>query len=235
MKTLLTVATLILATATFAGPEIIRPATGERQTLPCGMGTRSLGLALDGQAIADGWRYLIPAAHGKRYKASTWTDSGTEYRETAIDYTDAEWSAVTNAAAIAAAEAAAAALRPPEFLQGAELPFVVFKTSTNEQRWSLGMLDDGTIVKWQSGNSPWNAATSASNFPAAMATAKTNAVDMRALRLDIAATIDGLQTNVDATVFSGGQRTEFKDLRDLCLDLAREVRRLRKAVAQEAN
>jgi len=118
---------------------------------------------------------------------------------------------------------------------GIEVPYIVTISQTNEQRWSEGVLDDGTPYRWKSGNSPWDQGTSSSNEVAARSRAKTNAVDLKQLRLDIATTIDGLQTDVDQTVFTGAQRTEFNDLRKLCIDLAQEVRRLRKAVAQAEN
>jgi hypothetical protein len=73
--------------------------------MPCNIwGNRSLNEQLDAQAIADGWRYEKSAAHGERYKSSTWVDDGESYVETATDYTEQEW------ADKQAAEAAAADL-----------------------------------------------------------------------------------------------------------------------------
>jgi hypothetical protein len=86
---------------------------GQRATMPCNIwGNRSLNETLDEQAIADGWRYVRPAAHGERHKESTWADDGVNYTETAIDYTDQEWAAKMEAMAAdmqAAADAASAA------------------------------------------------------------------------------------------------------------------------------
>lgn len=56
---------------------------------------------------------------------------------------------------------------------------------------------------------------------------------MRDLKRDIAATIDGLQTNVTVSAFpAGSQRQEVRDLADYVTDLAREVQRLRRIVAE---
>jgi hypothetical protein len=87
--------------------------TEQRATMPCAIwGNRSLNETLDEQAVADGWRYERPAAHGERYKDSTWADDGESYVETATDYTDQEWAAKMEAVAAdmqAAADAASAA------------------------------------------------------------------------------------------------------------------------------
>jgi hypothetical protein len=86
---------------------------GQRATMPCAIwGNRSLNETLDAQAMADGWRYERPAAHGERHKDSTWADDGESYVETATDYTDQEWAAKMDAIAAdmqAAADAATAA------------------------------------------------------------------------------------------------------------------------------
>jgi hypothetical protein len=87
--------------------------TEQRATMPCAIwGNRSLNETLDAQAIADGWRYERPAAHGERYKDSTWADDGVNYTETATDYTEQEWNDKLDAVAAdmqAAADAATAA------------------------------------------------------------------------------------------------------------------------------
>ena len=61
---------------------------------------------------------------------------------------------------------------------------------------------------------------------------KSDRAALRAIHTNLVAVIDGLQTNVDQSVFSGAQRTEFNDLRRLCVDLAREVQALRRALAR---
>jgi hypothetical protein len=92
---------------------IFNVTNGQRATMPCAIwGNRSLNETLDEQAIADGWRYERPAAHGERHKESTWADDGECYVETATDYTDQEWAAKMEALAAdmqAAADAATAA------------------------------------------------------------------------------------------------------------------------------
>jgi hypothetical protein len=92
---------------------IFNVTNGQRATMPCNMwGNRSLNETLDAQAIADGWRYERPAAHGERYKDSTWADDGESYTETATDYTEQEWADKMDAIAAdmqAAADAATAA------------------------------------------------------------------------------------------------------------------------------
>jgi hypothetical protein len=85
---------------------IINATNGQRATMPCSIwGNRSLNEVLDEQALADGWRYEKAAAHGARYKSSTWADDGVNYTEATTDYTDQEW-ADKQAAEAAAAEAA---------------------------------------------------------------------------------------------------------------------------------
>jgi hypothetical protein len=92
---------------------IFNVTNGQRATMPCAIwGNRSLHETLDEQAIADGWRYERPAAHGERHKESTWADDGVDYTETATDYTEQEWAARMDAIAAdmqAAADAATAA------------------------------------------------------------------------------------------------------------------------------
>lgn len=85
--------------------------TKQLATMPCSIwGNRSLGEDLDAQAIADGWRYVVPAPHGERYMRSDWADTGTEYRETAVDFDAAQWAAIVAAReAKVAADAAAPA------------------------------------------------------------------------------------------------------------------------------
>jgi hypothetical protein len=86
---------------------------GQRATMPCNMwGNRSLSETLDEQAVADGWRYERPAAHGERHKESTWADDGECYVENVTNYTEQEWAAKMEAMAAdmqAAADAASAA------------------------------------------------------------------------------------------------------------------------------
>jgi hypothetical protein len=88
---------------------IINITNGQRATMPCAIwGNRSLNETLDEQALADGWRYEKAAAHGERYKASTWADDGENYTEATTDYTEQEWAdkQATEAAAAAAADIA---------------------------------------------------------------------------------------------------------------------------------
>ena len=140
--------------------------------------------------------------------------------------------AITNRADVLAlaAEMDAAAVAPQEFANGIAVP-----AETNGWFYSIVPADDGTLVPVLYRQSPVDWAAYEARKAAKLDAVKTNAVDLAQLKIDVAATIDGLQNDVDHTVFAGAQRDEFNDLRRLCLDLAREVRRLRKSQAQEAD
>jgi hypothetical protein len=74
--------------------------------MPCAIwGNRSLNEALDAQAFADGWRYEKAAAHGERYKSSTWADDGENYTESTTDHSEQEWADMQAAEAASAAAA----------------------------------------------------------------------------------------------------------------------------------
>ena len=128
------------------------------------------------------------------------------------------------------AEQDAIATAPHEFANGIAVP-----AETNGWFYSIVPADDGTLVPVLYRQSPVDWAAYEARKAAKLDAVKTNAVDLAQLKIDVAATIDGLQNDVDHTVFAGAQRAEFNDLRRLCLDLAREVRRLRKSQAQEAD
>jgi hypothetical protein len=87
---------------------IINVTTNQRATMPCSIwGNRSLNEVLDAQALDDGWRYEKAAAHGERYKASTWADDGVNYTESTTDHSEQDWADMQ---AADAADAAAADL-----------------------------------------------------------------------------------------------------------------------------
>jgi len=86
-------------------------------TLPNGM-QQSLGETLTPEAIAAGWRYVVPAVRGERFKESHWAEDGADWREIVTDYTDAELAAKAEAEAAAKeAEAQANAANAAAILQ----------------------------------------------------------------------------------------------------------------------
>lgn len=129
---------------------------------------------------------------------------------------------------------AAPRAEPPQNVPaGIEVPVLVLESVTNGIAYGLIADDAGNPVTYLDHASPRpDGETIRQRQLDAVATNGLLRADLRALKVDVAATIDGLQTNVTATVFSGAERQEFRDLVQYTIDLAQEVKRLRRVVGQ---
>ena len=111
--------------------------------------------------------------------------------------------------------------------------------------WSEAVVD-GVSVTWRTHLSPYDKAGDEARKAAAVSVVSSNTVDMRALRFDIATNINDsvtIRTNTAALTFSAtptraqvqALAAQVQALASELADANRTIRRLRKAVAQEAD
>jgi hypothetical protein len=132
------------------------------------IGSHSVTIQIPDALLRDGLRWKVPADVDRAtVKASDWTDTGTEWRETVVPFSQSELDQKASeqeqkdadaAAAQAAAFAESEAIRkatPIVYDQPIEAPLVTILSTTGAKGIGITATDDGDLVTVIVHESPW--------------------------------------------------------------------------------
>lgn len=161
-----------------------------------------------------------------------WTDTVTDWAASppVRCMTEQELAARAAEEAAAIAEAEEAALTPVDFPNGIALP----AQTSGAPYFGVLADSDGDLVTFEAHASPYDDALAKSNLTAALTAKAAWKADLRALRDSIATNVNDAKAIVALTNnFTAAQcKTTVNDLRKELIDLAKDVKDLRKQLAR---